>query len=96
MNRVAIDGEITAIEPLRHTPAGVPIAEATLLHHSKQTVAGVERALTCELAVQASGDLAKRLAACLPGTRLRITGALNRRSVRSAKLILILNEMEKE
>lgn len=96
MNWLTISGEITYVEPLRYTPAGVPVVEATLLHRSKQIIGQAERGVECELTVQASGELAIRLAGQATGTRVRLVGALNRRSVRSSKLMLILNELEKE
>ncbi len=96
MNWLTISGEITHVEPLRYTPAGVPVVEATLLHRSKQIIGQAERGVECELTVQACGELANRLAGQATGTRVKLAGALNRRSVRSSKLMLILNELEKE
>lgn len=49
-----------------------------------------------ELTVQASGPLAAQLAQLATGTQVKLEGALNRRSVNSRQLILILNRIEKE
>ncbi|MDQ1315143.1 MAG: primosomal replication protein [Pseudomonadota bacterium] len=84
------------MEPLRYSPAGVPIAEAVMLHRSSQTVAAQARQVECELTVQASGTLAAQLAQLTTGTQVTLDGSLNRRSVKSRQLILILNRIEKE
>ena len=96
MNRLRISGALIQVDPLRYSPAGVPIAEALILHRSSQDVAGQARQVECELTVQASGPLASRLAQLSTGTQVKLEGALNRRSVNSRQLILILNRFEKE
>ncbi|HQT31892.1 MAG TPA: primosomal replication protein N [Thiobacillus sp.] len=96
MNRLVISGALTQIDPLRYSPAGVPIVEAVVHHRSSQTVASQARQVECELTVQASGSLASQLAQITVGTQVRMEGALNRRSVNSRQLLLILNRIEKE
>lgn len=96
MNRLVISGALIQVEPLRYSPAGVPIAEAVILHRSSQDVAGQPRQVECELTVQASGSLASQLARLAAATQVKLEGALNRRSVNSRQLILILNRIEKE
>ena len=96
MNRLLISGVLTHVEPLRYSPAGVPIAEAVVLHRSSQSVAGQARQVECELTVQASGALAEHLARQATGTQMKMDGVINRRSVKSRQLILILNRIEKE
>ena len=96
MNRLHISGVLVQIDPLRYSPAGVPIAEAVLAHRSSQSVAGQTRQVECELAVQASGTLAAQLAGEPNGTQVKLEGVLNRRSVNSRQLILILNRYKKE
>jgi Primosomal replication protein N len=96
VNRLVISGALIQVDPLRYSPAGVPIAEAVVLHRSSQTVATQVRQVECELTVQASGALAGQLAQLNAGTQVKLEGALNRRSVKSRQLILILNRIEKE
>ncbi len=96
MNRLLISGALIQVDPLRYSPAGVPIAEAVITHRSSQSVAGQPRQVECELTVQASGVLAGQLAQMPPGTQVKLEGVLNRRSVNSRQLILILNRIEKE
>jgi primosomal replication protein N len=96
VNRLLISGVLTQSDPLRYSPAGVPIAEAVILHRSNQHVAGQSRQVECELTVQASGALAQQLSQQAVGLQLKLEGVLNRRSVNSRQLILILNRIEKE
>jgi primosomal replication protein N len=96
VNRLVISGELIRIDPLRYSPAGVPIAEAAVLHRSSQQVGQQSRQLECELTVQASGGLAGQLAGLAAGQRVKLEGALNRRSVNSRQLLLILNRIERE
>jgi primosomal replication protein N len=96
VNRLVISGTLNQIETLRYSPAGVPIAEAVVHHRSNQTVANQARQVECELTVQASGSLASQLTQLIVGTQVKLEGALNRRSVNSRQLILILNRIEKE
>jgi primosomal replication protein N len=96
VNRLVISGTLIQVDPVRYSPAGVPIAEAVILHRSSQTVATQARQVECELTVQASGLLATQLAQLATGAQVKLEGALNRRSVKSRQLILILNRIEKE
>lgn len=96
MNRLCISGVLLQVDPVRYSPAGVPIAEAVVQHRGSQDIAGQARQMECELTVQASGTLAARLAQLTNGTQVQLEGALNRRSVNSRQLILILNRIEKE
>jgi primosomal replication protein N len=74
----------------------VPIAEAVIQHRGSQDIAGQARQMECELTVQASGPLATQLAQLPSGVQVGLEGALNRRSVNSRQLILIVNRIEKE
>jgi primosomal replication protein N len=96
VNRLVISGALIQVDPLRYSPAGVPIVEAVVHHRSSQTVASQARQVECELTVQASGSLASQLAQIAVGTQVKMEGALNRRSVNSRQLLLILNRIEKE
>jgi len=96
VNRLTISGVLAQVDPLRYSPAGVPISEAVIHHRSSQDVANQPRQVECELTVQAIGPLAAQLAQLTTGTQVKLEGALNRRSVNSRQLILILNRIEKE
>jgi primosomal replication protein N len=96
VNRLVISGALIQVDPVRYSPAGVPIAEAVIHHRSNQNVATQSRQVECELTVQASGSLATQLSNLTTGMQVKLEGALNRRSVNGRQLILILNRIEKE
>jgi len=86
-NEVAISGELTAIEPLRYTPAGVPLLNFRLLHRSQQAEAGLKRQVECEVNGVAMGEVAVGLSRLKPGQAARVKGFLNRRNRMSAQLV---------
>jgi primosomal replication protein N len=92
-NWLTLCGELTHIEPARFTPAGIAIVEAVLLHRSEPAIGGVKRRVECELTIQASARLAEVLGRQKTGTQLRVQGVMNRRSLNSRQLILLLNEL---
>jgi primosomal replication protein N len=93
-NRVTLDGEVVTREPLRYSPAGVPILSLQLAHRSQQTEGGVPRQAELEIEAVAVGELALKLNALQPGQRLTATGFLTRRSRRSRRVVLHLNEVQ--
>ncbi|MEP6678652.1 MAG: primosomal replication protein N [Betaproteobacteria bacterium] len=64
---------------LRHTPAGIPALECTLLHRSTQAEAGGERMVECELHAVAFGEVARELSRVAAGSEVRCDGFLARR-----------------
>ena len=91
-NEVALTGELTAIEPLRYTPAGIPLVTFRLLHRSQQAEAGLKRDVDCEVSGVAMAEVAVALSHLKPGQAARVKGFLNRRSRMSAQLILHATE----
>jgi len=87
-NEVALAGELTAIEPLRYTPAGVPLISFKLLHRSQQIEAGLKRQVECEMSGVAMAEAAKAMSGLKIGQAVRVTGFLNRKNRMSAQLIL--------
>jgi primosomal replication protein N len=87
-NEVVLEGELTAIEPLRYTPAGVPLVSFRLLHRSQQIEAGVKRQVECELSGVAMAEVAKAMSSLKIGQTVQVTGFLNRKNRMSAQLIL--------
>jgi primosomal replication protein N len=86
-NEVALSGELTAIEPLRYTPAGIPLLNFRLLHRSQQAEAGVKRQVECEVNGVAMGEVAVGLSRLKPGQAARVKGFLNRKNRMSAQLV---------
>lgn len=94
LNRLCLDAELVELQPIRHTPAGVPVSACALRHASKQVEAGVPREVTMELQAVAIGELASVLAAASPGMSMRVTGFLAARSQRSRSLMFHLDSIE--
>jgi len=91
-NEIALSGELTAIEPLRYTPAGIPLLSFKLAHRSQQTEAGLKRQVECEMGGMAMAEVAVAMARLKPGQAVRVAGFINRKNRMSAQLILHATE----
>ena len=87
-NAVTLAGEIAAIEPLRRTPAGIPLINFKLVHRSQQVEGGYKRQVDCELAGIAVGETAMAMSRMQQGGLVSVEGFLNRKNRMSAQLIL--------
>lgn len=76
MNRVQIIAAVVECEPLRYTPAGLPVLELLLQHESEVTEAGRPRKVEMTLSAVAMGDLARMLAGKAMGKAWRMEGFL--------------------
>ena len=83
-----MSGELAQIEPLRHTPAGIPLINFKLLHRSQQVEAGYKRQVECEISGVAVGDVAVAMSRLKTGQSVRVSGFVNRKNRMSAQLIL--------
>ena len=72
MNNLTLQAEVVQIEPLRYTPAGLPLLSVVLRHVSEQVEAGMKRKVECEVNAVAIGDLA--LTKLALGTQIRAIG----------------------
>ncbi len=86
LNSVRLAGEITAIESLRYTPAGLPLVNFKLTHRSQQFEAGIERQTELEVGVVAVGDIAAAVAKFHVGDKVTIQGFLAARRRMGAQL----------
>jgi primosomal replication protein N len=93
-NAVALTGVLSAIDPLRHTPAGIPLFGFRLAHTSQQIEAGQSRRVEFEVPCIALAETAMRLKGMQPGAHVRVTGFLNRRNRMSAQLMLHATQIE--
>jgi primosomal replication protein N len=93
-NRLCLSGTLCEKKPLRHTPAGVPVAEARIAHESRQIEAGQERLVICELSVKALGEAARWLHAAPLGVALKAEGFLAAKSKSSRVPVLHLCTIE--
>ena len=87
-NAVSLRGTLAEIEPLRHTPAGLPLVNFKLAHRSTQVEAGYKRQVECDVTCVAMGEAATLLARLKQGAHLIVTGFLNRKNRMSAQLVL--------
>jgi primosomal replication protein N len=94
LNAVALSGELTAIEPLRHTPAGIPLLNFKVAHRSQQTEAGYKRQVDCEMNGIAMGEVAVEMSRLGVGQAVRLNGFLNRKNRMSAQLILHVTQAQ--
>jgi primosomal replication protein N len=93
-NQIVLDATVEMKQPLRHTPAGVPVFNSQLRHRSKQIQNGLARDVELELGAQAVGQVAERLARLAEGTTIRVTGFLAKRSRKSEWPVLHVNDFK--
>jgi primosomal replication protein N len=84
VNRVALTGKLTATQPLRHTPAGLPVLQCHIQHEGVASEAGSERKVMCRVEAVAIGEIASRLAMLEAGTMIETRGFLAQAAVRGA------------
>jgi primosomal replication protein N len=93
-NQLLIDGVLSERQPLRHTPAGVPVSEARLQHTSEQEEAGLPRQVSADIGLIALGEQARWLDGAPLGKSVRISGFLSLRSRNSRSLVLHVQQIE--
>ncbi|QXL85738.1 primosomal replication protein N [Comamonas sp. NLF-1-9] len=62
LNRLQLTASVAQLQPLRHTPVGLPALDVSLAHASTQEEAGGQRQVAVTLKAVAFGTLAERLA----------------------------------
>jgi len=72
---------------MRYTPAGVPMVNAVLQHHSQQIEAGVARQTEFEIAAVAAGEISGRFSQAQLGGVYEFTGFLAKKSRNSKSLV---------
>ena len=92
MNKLAISGQVTQVEDLRYTPAGLPLLNFVISHVSEVNEAGLTRKVECDVNAVAIGDLAKTNIKL--GTRLNVLGFIAKRSAKSTQLVLHIKNLE--
>ncbi len=76
----------------RHNPAGVPLTSFPLEHRSRQTEAGMQRAVYCRIIVMASGEeLSRQAQALREGEHIRVEGFLSQRRFQNAETRVVLH-----
>ena len=87
MNQLTVVATVVEKSVLRYTPAGIPIATATLIHDSQQEQAGGQRQVEFEIAAIAAGEISKRFLEIELGTLMMFTGFLARKNRNSKSLV---------
>lgn len=82
------------LEPLRYTPAGLPLLSFVVRHVSEQIEAGTKRKVEYELAVMAIGDIANQAKLIQLTSQVKLAGFIAKRSLKSTQLVLHLNALE--
>ncbi len=80
------------VEPLRYTPAGIPLLSVVLRHVSEQVEAGMKRKAECEINAVVLGDLA--LKGLKQGAQIMAQGFLAKRSLKSTQLVMHINDIK--
>lgn len=93
-NRLVLTATVEREEVLRYTPAGLPVLEMWLRHHSKQTEAGIERDVNGEIQAVLIGDKARSLSGKMSEKTVTLTGFLCQRSMKNPRLVLHIEYVE--
>lgn len=92
MNKWVLQAEVVQIEPLRYTPAGIPLLNFVLHHVSEQVEAGLKRKVECEVNAVAIGDLALNPQIQI-GKPVKVAGFIAKRSTKSMQLVMHVNQI---
>ncbi|PKO46398.1 MAG: primosomal replication protein N [Betaproteobacteria bacterium HGW-Betaproteobacteria-22] len=92
MNTLVLQAVVAQTEPLRYTPAGIPLLRVVLHHVSDQTEANMKRKVECEVNAVILGDLA--LKGLKLGEQITARGFLAKRSLKSTQLVMHINHIE--
>lgn len=93
-NRLVLTATVEREDVLRYTPAGLPVLEVWLKHHSRQSEAGFDRDVACDIQAIVVGELGRRLAGQLAGQQVEVAGFLCQRSLRNPRLVLHIESAE--
>ena len=94
MNNLVLGGVVIGLEPIRYTPADLPLLSFVLQHVSEQTETGLKRKVECEVNAVAIGELANSNIQL--GSSLKAKGFLAKRSAKSTQLVLHIQQLNIE
>ena len=94
MNRLQLTASVIEREPLRYTPAGVPIASCTLQHRAEVVEAGVARQVELTMPAVAAGAASGQLESCGMGVEALFTGFLAKKSRNARTLVFHITELQ--
>ncbi len=85
-----------SLEPIRYTPAGIPLLSFVLQHASEQIEAGLKRKVECEVNAVVLGNLTGDFAKSniQIGANIKAKGFLAKRSAKSTQLVMHITNIE--
>jgi primosomal replication protein N len=93
LNRLQLDAQIVEREPLRFTPAGVPIVNCVLTHQGTTQEAGTARQTDLTLVAMAAGEISGSIANLDLGQAARFAGFLAPRHRNAKSLVFHITEL---
>ena len=79
------------LQPVRHSPAGVPVLMFELQHQSRLAEANTALSVSVTMRAQAAGELAREIGRFTEGAEIVVRGFLARSSQRSDAPVLHVN-----
>ncbi|MBC3916471.1 primosomal replication protein N [Undibacterium sp. CY18W] len=92
MNQLKLVARIVEKTALRYTPAGIPIAAATLMHSSETREANTVRQVEFEISAVAAGEISRRFNEIDLDVPVEFTGFLARKNRNSKSLVFHVTE----
>ena len=93
-NFVEVSGQITQIDAIRYTPAGVALLNAQIEHKSTQLEVGMKRVIEQGFKCRFAGELAKEASRLSLGKQVKVRGFLASTKRGSMSLIVHVQELE--
>jgi len=94
VNRLQLTASVVEREPVRYTPAGVPIASCTLQHCTEVIEAGVARQIELTIPAVAAGAASGKLESCEMGVETLFTGFLAKKNRNARTLVFHITELQ--
>ena len=94
VNQLMLTGMIAEAKDLRYTPGGIAVWEGMLHHTSGVYEAGALRRVEYDVPAIAFADVALRLVKIPVGRRIRLSGFIAPRSVRTQRLVVHITEFK--
>ncbi len=94
MNRLQLTASVVEREPVRYTPAGVPIASCTLHHRAEVVEAGITRQVELTMEAVAAGEASGFIESCAMGVEALFTGFLAKKHRNARTLVFHITEMQ--
>jgi primosomal replication protein N len=94
VNRLQLTASVVEREPVRYTPAGVPIASCTLHHRTEVVEAGIARQIELTLPAVAAGAASGKLEGLAMGVETLFTGFMAKKSRNARTLVFHITELQ--